>query len=72
MVAAIAVGIGASMTMLTTLVAMSGDPIPDKSSQLFIPQFDVDGYGTEHHDVTNLPWNLTYRDGVAFMQRQAG
>ncbi|MEJ0008810.1 MAG: hypothetical protein WDM77_21215 [Steroidobacteraceae bacterium] len=45
MIAAIGVGIGASMTMLTNLRVMTGDPIPDKSSQLFAPQIDVWGAG---------------------------
>jgi len=40
MIAAIAVGIGASMTTLTVFRAMSGDPIPRKASQLFVPQID--------------------------------
>jgi putative ABC transport system permease protein len=35
MVAAIGVGIGACMTALTVFRAMSGDPIPQKSSQLY-------------------------------------
>lgn len=72
MVAAVGVGIGASMTMLTTLVAMSSNPIADKSSQLFVPQLDVTGYATEHHDIRNLPWNLTYRDAAAFMKARLG
>jgi putative ABC transport system permease protein len=47
MVLAIALGIGASMTTLTVFHILSGDPIPDKSSQLFYPQLDPaakDGY----------------------------
>ena len=40
MIAAIAVGIGASMTTLTVFRAMSGNPIPRKSSQLFAVQID--------------------------------
>ena len=40
MIAAIAVGIGACMTALTVFRAMSGDPIPQKSSQLYTPQID--------------------------------
>ena len=35
MIAAIGVGIGASMTTLTVFRAMAGDPIPRKSRQLF-------------------------------------
>lgn len=40
MVLAIAVGIGASMTMLTVLHVLSGDPLPGKSSELYYPQID--------------------------------
>jgi putative ABC transport system permease protein len=72
MVAAVGVGIGASMTMLTTLVVMSSNPIPDKSSQLFIPQIDVTGYATQRHNFRNLPWDLTYRDAMAFSNVQGG
>ena len=35
MVLAIALGIGASMTTLTVLHVLSGDPIPHKSDRLF-------------------------------------
>src|SRR5271169_4803629 len=40
MIAAIGVGIGASMTTLTVFRAMAHDPIPQKSAQLFAPQID--------------------------------
>ncbi|RCS29121.1 ABC transporter permease [Rhodanobacter denitrificans] len=40
MVLAIALGIGASMTTLTVLHVLSGDPLPDKSGQLYYPQID--------------------------------
>ncbi len=40
MVLAIALGIGASMTTLTVFYVLSGDPIPDKSRQLFNVQLD--------------------------------
>lgn len=40
MILAIGVGIGASMTMLTIFRAASGNPIPEKSAQLFVPQID--------------------------------
>ncbi|MGH8033553.1 MAG: ABC transporter permease [Luteimonas sp.] len=43
MVSAIAFGIGASITMLTVLHVLSGDPIPGKSDQLFYPQLDSAG-----------------------------
>ena len=40
MVLAIALGIGASMTTLTVLRVLSGNPIPGKSSTLYYPQVD--------------------------------
>jgi putative ABC transport system permease protein len=47
MVLAIALGIGASMTTLTVYHVLSGDPIPQKSSQLYYVQMDpatMDGF----------------------------
>jgi putative ABC transport system permease protein len=70
MVIAIAVGIGASMTMLTTLVAMSSNPIPDKSSQLFVPQMDTFGEGSKAHNDNWIPRQLPYRDAMALMKMQ--
>lgn len=40
MVLALALGIGASITTLTVLRLLSGDPIPNKSAQLFYPRID--------------------------------
>ncbi|TBV76903.1 ABC transporter permease [Pseudoxanthomonas winnipegensis] len=40
MVLAIALGIGASMTMLTVLHNLSGDPLPSRSGVLYHPQVD--------------------------------
>jgi putative ABC transport system permease protein len=40
MVLAIALGIGASMTTLTVLHVLSGDPLPGRSAQLYYPQVD--------------------------------
>ncbi len=40
MVVAIAFGVGASMTTLTVLHVLSGDPLPEKSSTLYYPQLD--------------------------------
>jgi putative ABC transport system permease protein len=47
MVLALALGIGACITTLTVLKLLSGDPLPQKSAQLFIAQLDpfpLDGY----------------------------
>lgn len=40
MVLAIAVGIGASMTTLTVMHLLSGDPLPGKSAHIYYPQVD--------------------------------
>ena len=42
MVLAIALGIGACMTTLTVFHVLSGDPIPQKSQQLYYVQLDVE------------------------------
>jgi len=73
MVAAVGVGIGASMTVYTVLRAMSGDPIPQKSDRLFAPQIDVFGppsqlVGVSQSSGYQLPDLLTYRDALALMQ----
>ncbi len=69
-IAAVGVGIGAYMTVLTVLIAMSGDPIPQKSKQLFVPQIDVWGPTSRQTAgiQTRLPNQFTYRDAKAFMQ----
>lgn len=60
MIAAVGLGIGGSMTILTVFRAMSGDPIPAKSSQLFVPEIDPWGHG---HGFGNAPPDqLTYID----------
>jgi putative ABC transport system permease protein len=76
-IAAIAVGIGACMTALTVFRAMSGDPIPQKSSQLFAPQ--IDNWGPDKHNESpdRLEPQLSYTDVMGLMKahaakRQAG
>lgn len=76
-IAAVGVGIGATMTVFTVLLAMSGDPIPAKSSQLFAPQIDVWGPDSRKQPAQGpvaeirLPDMLTYPDAVALMQAHA-
>ncbi|HEU4372925.1 MAG TPA: ABC transporter permease [Telluria sp.] len=41
MVLTLAIGVAASVSTLTILHVMSGDPIPHKSDRLFVPVFDV-------------------------------
>jgi putative ABC transport system permease protein len=72
LVTVVSFGIGASMTVLTTLRAMAVDPIPDKSSQLFVPQIDAWGPPTRPDGGADASGQLfdqlTYRDVVALMQ----
>src|SRR5580704_17088293 len=78
MIAAFAVGIGACMTALTVFRAMSGDPIPQKSGQLYAPQ--IDNWGPDKHNggsPDRLEPQLSYIDVLALMRahaanRQAG
>ncbi len=53
MILAIAVGIGASMTTLTVMHLLSGDPLPGKSGDIYYPQVDVnpESKGREPYDV---------------------
>lgn len=53
MVLAIAVGIGASMTTLTLVFLLSGDPLPGRSADIYYPQVDVNpnSKGREPYDV---------------------
>jgi putative ABC transport system permease protein len=72
MIAAIGVGIGASMTTLTVFRAMSADPIPDNSSRLFAPQ--IDSWGPGEHPTSSadkLEDQLNYADAMALMDAHA-
>ena len=68
MIAAIAVGIGASMTIITVNHVMSGNPIPQKSDQLFYVQ--LDGWDPNEEDENDFepPDQLTYLDAMALMR----
>ncbi len=62
MVVAIAVGIGASMTTLTVMHILSGDPLPGKSAHIFYAQ--VDGDPTPDHKHTEPPDMMDYHSAV--------
>ncbi|TAM19766.1 MAG: FtsX-like permease family protein [Rhodanobacter sp.] len=64
MVLTIGFGVGASMTTWSVFRAVSGDPIPSKSSQLFVPQIDLWGPGNRGVD-GEPPDALDYADAVA-------
>ena len=68
MVAAIAVGIGACMSIITVNYVMSSNPIPHKSDQLFYVQLDNwDPNGTDD-DADEPPDQMTYLDAMALMK----
>ncbi len=73
MILAIGVGIGASMTMLTIFRAASGDPIPQKSAQLFAPQIDNFGpqWNAAVHYPGAMPPELTYIDATSLTRAHA-
>jgi putative ABC transport system permease protein len=74
MIAAIGVGIGASMTTLTMFRAMARDPIPQKSGQLFVPQIDNWGpkkAGEVMNTNDGLPEQISYTDAMGLMNAHA-
>jgi putative ABC transport system permease protein len=75
MIAAVGVGIGASMTTLTIYRGMAADPIPEKSSQLFVPQIDSFGPqspGSGPASEDGLQDRLSYLDAIGLLKAHAG
>ena len=66
MVMAIGFGVAASMITYSVFRAVSDDPIPNKSSQLFAPQ--IDGWGPQQNDNGEIPGALNYVDAMALMR----
>ena len=67
MILAIGFGVAASMTTYSVFRGLSADPIPWKSSQLFVPQ--IDAWGPEHRENGEPPTTLTYVDAMALMRQ---
>ena len=67
MVAAIAVGIGASMSVLTVNYVMGSNPIPQKSDELFYVQLDNWDPNSDPEDGFEPPDQVTYTDAMALM-----
>lgn len=65
MVAAIAVGIGACMTIVTVRHVMSGNPIEHKDSQLYHVQVDNWNPDDPYDDPDGAPVQVTYLDAKA-------
>src|SRR5262249_37089298 len=74
MIVAVGVGIGASMTPLTIYRGMAADPIPEKSSQLFVPQIDSFGPRPSGGPATEdgLQDRLSYNDATQLLRARAG
>jgi putative ABC transport system permease protein len=72
MILTLAIGVAASVSTLTILHVMSGDPIPGKSNRLFVPQIDngpTEGYkpGDEPNDN-----QMSYPDAMNLLNSKAG
>ena len=73
MVLAIGLGIGASMTMITVLHVMSGDPLPARSAHLYSPHLDPLPLDYTLRDGSPDPTDdLTWPDAMALLNAQHG
>src|SRR5688500_14904658 len=72
MVAAIALGIGASMTSLTVLRAMSGNPLAHKEGLVYRPQLDNWSPGNPYSEDGSPPDQFTYRDATYLVDAKKG
>ncbi len=71
MILILALGIGTSMTSLTMLLVLSGDPMPHKSERLFVPKFhvaDMQGYKPDD----DPDYQLTYIDAKNLLRDKRG
>ena len=74
MIAAVGIGIGASMTTLTVFRAMDNDPIPQKSRQLFAVQ--IDNWGPDNRSIVpgdeeHFQQQISYTDAIGLMNASA-
>jgi putative ABC transport system permease protein len=70
MIVAVGVGIGVCMTALTTLRAMSGNPIPARSAELFVPH--IDAWDPARGKPGTADSQFSYRDAMALMKAHRG
>ena len=72
LIAAIGLGIGVSTAFITTYYLLAGDPIPDKSDQLFYVKLDSwdpnRAYDDDHPECP--PEQITYRDMNGLMESE--
>lgn len=72
MVLSLALGIGATITTLTVLRLLSGDPLPQKSAQLFYPQIDPNSKEGYIEGQTKPDLTMTYPDAMNLLRAQRG
>jgi len=70
MVAAIAIGIGACMTIVTIYYIMNGNPIPEKSAHLFHVRVDSWDPNEAYDEPNEPPEQLTYIDATTLYAAQ--
>ncbi|HEY1043190.1 MAG TPA: ABC transporter permease [Telluria sp.] len=72
MILTLAVGVAASVSTLTILHMMSGNPVPHKSSRLLVPL--VDNGPVEGYTPRERPWNdqLSYKDATNLLASGQG
>jgi putative ABC transport system permease protein len=75
MVLALGLGIGASITTLTVLKLLSGDPLPQKSARIFAPEIDpLTADSTTPADRLFRNWGnlMTYTDAMNLLHARKG
>ncbi len=75
MVLALALGIGASITTLTVLKLLSGDPLPQKSARIFAPEIDpLTAASTTPAEKLWRDWGnlMTYTDAINLLHARKG
>jgi len=68
MVITVGVGVASSMTTYAVFQATSRDPIPEKSSRLFIPQIDSWGQAASDGSYGEPPDMMNYSDAMALLR----
>lgn len=68
MVAAIAVGVGASMTTLTLNYMMSRNALAHKDDVLYAVQLDSWDPNKAFNNPSEMPWQLTYKDAISLLR----
>ena len=72
MVMAIGFGVAASMTTYSVFRATSNNPIPNKSSQLYVPQIDNWGPEDAAENKGEPPSAMSYTDAINLMRDKRG